>query len=268
MAETQIQILSDLHLETPPSYDIFNITPHARHLALLGDIGYVKEPGFFLFLRRQLSAFHTVLFLLGNHEPYHSNWPSTRAKMKEFETEMAQQYQDGKILGKFVLLDQTRCDISPSVSILGCTLYSHVPPEQTESVSFGVQDFYNIEDWSIDDHRAAHSADLAWLNTRVESISRLEPDRKIVIFTHHSPCIDERTIDPRHAGSNRSSGFMSDLSKEACWTSKNVKIWAYGHTHFNCDFEDSATGKRVVANQRGYYFSQSSGFGEGKIIQL
>lgn len=44
------QILSDLHLEAPKAYDLFDIVPKAPYLALLGDIGNVKDDGLFIFL--------------------------------------------------------------------------------------------------------------------------------------------------------------------------------------------------------------------------
>lgn len=37
------QILSDLHLESPAAYDIFEIPTKTTHLALLGDIGNVRD---------------------------------------------------------------------------------------------------------------------------------------------------------------------------------------------------------------------------------
>lgn len=36
-----VQIISDLHLEAPKGYDIFDIVPTAPYLALLGDISNV-----------------------------------------------------------------------------------------------------------------------------------------------------------------------------------------------------------------------------------
>jgi hypothetical protein len=38
-----VQILSDLHLEAPKAYDVFNIIPKAPYLALLGNIGNVAS---------------------------------------------------------------------------------------------------------------------------------------------------------------------------------------------------------------------------------
>lgn len=46
MAETQLQLISDLHLESPAAYDIFHINPVVPCLALIGDIGYVEGEGF------------------------------------------------------------------------------------------------------------------------------------------------------------------------------------------------------------------------------
>lgn len=170
--------------------------------------------------------------------------------------------------GQFVFLDQTRYDISPTVSVLGCTLFSEVTPEQEESVSLGLNDFYHIGDWSVEAHREAHLADLHWLNYEIDSISRLEPGRKVAVFTHYCPLTVKNVVDPKHEDSKISSGFMSDLSNECCWKRGVVSLWAFGHTHFNCDFRYPEHGRRVVSNQRGYYFAQATGFDSTKIVEL
>lgn len=85
------------------------------------------------------------------------------------------------------------------------------------------------------------------------SWTSLTPVAFTVIATHHSPTLDPRTIDPGYQGSSISSAFATDMSRDNCWTSPAVKVWAFGHTHYNCGFRDEATGKLVVANQRGYY---------------
>ncbi|KAL4795147.1 hypothetical protein BDV19DRAFT_389548 [Aspergillus venezuelensis] len=267
MSSKRIQILSDLHLETPAAYDIFEITPKTPFLALLDDIGYVQDDGFLSFLRNQLPVFK-VVFLLGNHEPYHSTWDEARSRIKRFSEDVAKSTHDGKPLGKLVFLNQTRYDISDTETILGCTLFSRVTEDQKDYVSFGLNDFYRIDGWSVEDHNEAHRSGLEWLNRQVESISHLEPGRKIMIFTHHSPVTHENAVDPKHATSNKSSSFMSDLSGEECWKSKSVRLWAFGHTHFNCDYKDELSGNRVVTNQRSYYFAQSAGFDGKRLFSL
>jgi hypothetical protein len=131
-----IQLLSDLHLEAPTSYDVFQITPSAPSLALIGDIGCVKDDGYLEFISKQLAKFKIVLLLLGNHEPYHSSWESVKQKLRDLEVKARANQTDGSF-GTFIFLEQTRYDISLYTTILGCTLHSSILPFQSESVSFG-----------------------------------------------------------------------------------------------------------------------------------
>lgn len=264
-----VQIVSDLHLEKPVAYDVFEIPPNAPFLALLGDIGVVKDDGFFPFIQRQLQNFKTVFLLLGNHEPYHSTWNQTKEKIHEYSASLKQRRSQGDHLGDFVFLDQTRFDLDANVTILGCTLFSQVSEKYRETISLGLNDFYNISDWTVEDHTMAHEADLKWLNDQVSLISGQEPDRKIVIFTHHSPVGGYlQATDPRHIHSPLSSGFATDLSIEECWSNPRVCLWAYGHTHYNVDFTDKMSQKSVVSNQRGYCSSQAQSFDVGKVVHV
>ncbi|OQE31944.1 hypothetical protein PENSTE_c001G02067 [Penicillium steckii] len=267
MAKVNLQIISDLHLETPAAYDLFHINPKAPHLCLVGDIGYVNDDGFFSFLQVQLEAFSIVFLVLGNHEPYHLTWDEAKKKIKRFQ-DTIQQPSTGRTRGKLILLDQKRYDLSSDLTVLGCTLFSRVSESQTESVSFGLKDFYSINDWSVEKHQSAHLSDLTWLNEQVKSISSSEPHRKIIIMTHYCPTTNRQVIDLRHASSKISSGFMTDLKGEPCWENSAVKLWAFGHTHFNCDFQDDRTSKRIIANQRGYYFAQANGFDPEMVVEV
>lgn len=249
MASTSFQILSDLHLETHASYD-FSIKQTAPNLALLGDVGNVADPRLFVFLEKQLKTYWNVVFVLGNHEPYGTSWKVARDRVLAFGTKM-RALRTLSTIGNFIFLDQGRWDVSKSLTVLGCTLFSHVPSEQAVEVGSRLNDFRRIQDWSLDDHNAAHQADLAWLNDQVRSISETDSQRQIAIFSHFSPTTDPRAVDPKHKDSTVSSGFATDLAQEECWVSKSVVCWAFGHTHYNSDFVDDH-GKRVVSNQKGY----------------
>ena len=267
MPYIQIQIMSDLHLEAPSAYDTFEIPPRAPIPALLGDIGQVRDPGWLKFLERQLSLFGVVLLVLGNHEPYHSDWNMARERVRTFIKTFEQKRCSGQ--GSLVLLDKDRFDVSDDFTILGCTLYSLVDSEHKEQVSFGLNDFYLIDGgWDVSTHCQAHEEDLAWLNDQVTSLSHHSPHRRIAILTHHSPCTSANSMDLKHASSALTSAFATDLSSQPCWTSQTVKLWAFGHTHFNCSFADPLTGKQVVTNQRGYYFAQAAGFDVSKVITV
>ncbi|KAI1091133.1 Ser/Thr protein phosphatase superfamily [Rostrohypoxylon terebratum] len=267
----EVQVVSDLHLENPKAYDVFEITPNAPFLALLGDIGYVTHREEYSgFLMAQLTKFKIVFLVMGNHEPWHSTWDAAKQAMHRIELDIRRERESKSGIGEFVVLDRTCYELeeSPgqSLVILGCTLFSKVPAESMETVSFGVNDFYHTEGWTVEDHNAEFERDLAWLNEKVTSLASRA--RKVLVLTHHSPTLDERATDPKHSKSPIQSGFATDLSGEPCWLSGIVKVWAFGHTHFNCDFEDEKTGKRVISNQRGYYFNQSRGFLESKVIVL
>ncbi|KAI2467811.1 Ser/Thr protein phosphatase superfamily [Annulohypoxylon bovei var. microspora] len=219
---------------------------------------------------RQLSSFRVVFLVMGNHEPWHSTWDDTKQTIHQIEIEIQQEREKKGGIGEFVVLDRTCYELrgvsGENITILGCTLFSKVPAESMEMVSFGVNDFYHTADWTVENHNAEFERDLGWLNEKVTSLK--DSGQKVVILTHHSPTLDERATDPKHLKSPIQSGFATDLGSEPCWLSDIVKVWAFGHTHFNCDFEDEKTGKRVIANQRGYYFSQSTGFVDNKVIVI
>lgn len=269
------QVMSDLHLETPlarPSYDEFaaSITPRSPYLALLGDIGYACDSRLFIFLEDQLRHFQVVFFLFGNHEAYGTSFVDAKALIIAFAARIDEVRRLNNEIGRFVFLDQSRYDIDEGTTVLGCTLFSRILKEQAETVKMFVTDFSRIENWEVDDHNNAHESDVEWLNAQVESIMENEPRRAIIIFTHHSPTLLEVATDPVHENDSTqtTSAFATDLSRETCWVSPQVKLWAFGHTHFNCDFEDPLTKKRVFANQKGYRRAESVTFDATKTIHV
>lgn len=276
----RLQVMSDLHLETPrmlPMYTSFHIDPACPYLALLGDIGSAHDARLLNFIEAQLAQFEIVFYVLGNHEPYQPEDPAGRivaredtvATMERFEADVsAREVDEGASLGRFVFLNRRRYDLDESVTILGCTLFSEILEEQKRTVSLFVSDFSNFPNWTVSDHNDAHRADLAWLNEQVASISRDEPHRVVAVLTHYSPTVHSEANDPEHAEDERGvqSAFVTDLSGEVCWTSPAVKLWAFGHTHYNCDFVDGE--KMVVANQRGYGRDERYNFYADKVVEL
>lgn len=264
---SSIQILSDLHLESPISYDLFEIEVKAPYLALLGDIGNIErhKPDCLAFLRKQVQKFSAVLFVPGNHEAYHSSWPATLAILQAFEEDVR---MDPSLSGEFVLLNRKTYQIpGTSVVVLGCSLFSRVPPESAMDVEMGLNDFFQIHEWDIGAHNKAFERDLDWLNATVDEVVA----DKVIILSHWSPSRDPHAMQPQHAESKITSGFSTDLSQEACFKNPKLKAWAFGHTHYNCDFlveREGIAPLRLLANQRGYYFSQANGFDGAKTLEI
>ncbi len=178
-----IHFMSDLHLEATKGYETFEIEPRAPVLALLGDISNVKlhKAGLTAFLERQLLQFQTVLYVSGNHEPYHSTWPETCAILRELEADInarraavasaaaAAPTEEGcnkdegsSALGELVVLDRVMFRLPAPHSdtvVLGCSLFSHVPAEHAEAVAKGVSDFRYVGDgWNVNGHNNVHMA--------------------------------------------------------------------------------------------------------------
>lgn len=264
-----IQVISDLHLESPKCYHVYEVVPKAPYLALLGDIGNIgpHTAEYLAFLRLQLKSFKAVLLVPGNHEAYHSNWDDTLSTLRIFEDECRQDTS----IGQFVLLGRTTIRLpGTNVVILGCSLFSYIPPDKHITMGIHVNDFSQITDWTTDNHNEMHAKDLNWLNDQVTELEKT--DVSIMILTHWSPSRDPRAIDPKHMASLITSGFCTDLSREPCFVSGRVKVWAFGHTHYNCDFEVGRRGGvgplRLVTNQAGYATDLAEGFDPGKTVVL
>lgn len=118
--------MSDLHLETHPSYSSFTFPQTAPYLALLGYIGHIANNQFFSFLESQLSRCSAAFFLLGSHGPYHLSFRIAKAKIRDFQGKIKKR----PLLGELIFLNQTRYDITSDITILGCTLFSRISPKQ------------------------------------------------------------------------------------------------------------------------------------------
>jgi hypothetical protein len=204
---------------------------------------------------------------MGNHEPYHMTLPTAVSRLEEWELELRKEFG-----ARFWFLNRRRVDLDERVTILGCTLWTHVCAEHAQDVVTTVKDFKGEKGiWGrgLEDHNAEHARDLAWLNATIGQIELQEPEREVLVLTHHSPSTDVRANDARFAPERSlNSGFRTDLSGEVCWRSRSVKVWAFGHTHFSCQFVDGEEGrsKLVVANQKGYAYAEGKGNWEVKPV--
>ncbi|KAF7789628.1 hypothetical protein EIP86_000574 [Pleurotus ostreatoroseus] len=287
----QIQILSDLHLEierpnAAPGQEFyhFDVPARAEILALLGDIGCTVHEQLFDWLKVQLRQFKTVIFLSGNHEPYRTSLVSvfavphsssrfshitssaasqaeSEARLRAFADDVA---SDPSISGEFVYLNRTRYDLSPTLTVLGCTLWAALNLEDLDILSWALQDFRRIDGFDPTAYIVQHRQDLTWLNETVQSIARDEPHRCIVVFTHHAPTV-LGTGDPKFDGQPTNSAFATELSGEPCWKPGTISLWAFGHTHWCCDFERN--GVRVYSNMRGSG-EGAKGFDPTKVVTI
>lgn len=250
----QFQFMSDLHLEIGQQYASFDFPARCPYLVLAGDIGRLCDYDNYLrFLQAQTVKFKHVFLVLGNHEFYGLDYQTGIEKARELAGEPC-------LEGRVTLLHRTRHDddiLCPGVVILGCTLWSAVPESAKEMVTARVNDFQKISGWTTETHNDAHKEDLSWLRQELEKLAAQqgqgqpgEARRKVLVVTHHAPCIDG-TSSPENTGNMWTSAFATDIlpvQRDGLWGS--VAAWIFGHTHFSTDFNRG--GIRVVSNQRGY----------------
>lgn len=103
-------------------------------------------------------------------------------------------------------------------------------------------------------HNAEHVLDYEYLRDTAKSMAVLEPERRLLVITHHAPII-AGTSKAKDVGSSLTPAFATDvlsMSRQSRgeWCFRNVRAWVFGHTHFTNEF--GFGGMRVVANQRGY----------------
>ncbi|KAH7318102.1 putative calcineurin-like phosphoesterase [Stachybotrys elegans] len=237
-----VQILSDLHLEISNQYYTYTFPTSAPLLLLGGDIGrLVDYDGYLEFLRAQSQRYRAVFLVLGNHEFYTLTYDAGLEEARRLVAEPS-------LSGRVVLLHRARWDDPDShLTLLGCTLWSAIRPDESKLVQGVVSDFKHIQGWTVDSHNAMHVEELAWLQDQVASLQ--DQDRRILVATHHAPCT-KGTSNPDHAKKPWSSAFATDVLQGSGWS--KVKTWVFGHTHYTTTF--MRNGITVAANQRGYVF--------------
>ncbi|KAF3041346.1 hypothetical protein E8E12_007709 [Didymella heteroderae] len=186
MASPRFQIISDLHLETPLSSQAYShfsspidFPLEADHLFLLGDIGMISHTqpllAFLCSLLRRSPRLE-IFYVLGNHEAYHMTLESALEKVNSWEAMLNKEFGP-----RFHVMNRTRIDISPTLTLLGCTLWSHVPPAHQQEVGAALKDVdakHGIWNRSALDHNADHAVDLSWLNKSITIIENDEPERE------------------------------------------------------------------------------------------
>ena len=254
-----IQLLSDLHLETHPNF-IPQVAPSADVLILAGDIGSYQE-GSMLFSRqdsdfglarfsprKDLGAWPVpVYFVPGNHEydglPFEEAHEKLKATCERLE---------------IVFLHQ-RVEVFRGVRLIGCTLWSDfealVPANgaltqqlKAREKAERAADFYLKKTGTTFEGapflsgavRAKAQADQAWLTHALSE----HFDGPTVVITHFAPSL--QSADPRYGLTPGTAGFCNALDHLL----PNATLWLHGHLH--CAHDYISQGCRVVANPLGY----------------
>ena len=254
-----IQLLSDLHLETHPHF-VPEFAPGADVLILAGDIGSYQEGSMLVTQgdqdfglarfspRADLAAWPVpVFFVPGNHE--YDGMPFEEAHARLQET--CERLQ--------ITWLHRRVKVIKGVRLIGCTLWSDfeaLVPQQgpltqqlkAREKAERAADFYlrktgttlDGKPFLSDAVRAQAQADQAWLTQALS-----EPFEGVtVVVTHFAPSL--KSADPRYGLTPGTAGFCNALDHLL----PKANLWLHGHLH--CAHDYVHAGCRVVANPLGY----------------
>lgn len=230
-------LMSDLHLEfyanhlQLPNIPLPDFSGKAgRHVCLLaGDIGYPTLPNYRKFLQVVKDKFDDVIVIAGNHEFYARGKKQALVKVETILKQIQKICQETGC----IFLDRQAYTLpltnttGRKITILGCTLWSYIKPEEYCLAKDGLNDFSkiyvghgnfllpkNFTEW--------HQRDRDWLSQEITS----RQDEDLVILTHHCPTL--QIIDPIYQDHPLNCCFVTNL--EDLFTN-NVRLWACGHSH-------------------------------------
>jgi predicted phosphodiesterase len=266
----KISITSDEHLEFA-DHDFDNVDS-ADVLILGGDIlvaqdvsdrdtynvmgEHNKSNRLHAFMQRCAARFPHVIYIVGNHEHYHSTFTKTVAHLKE----------KFAYLSNLHILDREVWTLD-DVTFIGGTLWTDMNNGDALTLYHmkGMMNDFRIIDhgervhtWRDNDgnfHTQAsrfQPEDALEEHIKMKEYIRLaiegKFDSKFVVVGHHAP--SRASIKPRYASDHlMNGGYSSDLS-EFILDHPQIKLWTHGHTHDEFDYMVGTT--RVVCNPRGY----------------
>lgn len=265
-----IRPVSDLHLEFG-SIDLPALSSDKETvLTLAGDIGVVKSLGAIReFMLNHSLRFKAVIYVLGNHEHYRGNLPTTVGKLREALVE----FENVHVLEKDSI-------VIGGVAFIGATLWTDMDkhsPLMMERARGVMNDYKSIrtgplnEPWkrkitpsdTVADHVNAKHFIFS------EIVKQKELGNKVVVISHHAP--SHLSIADMYKGDALNGAYVSELYYQIADLGINQpNLWQHGHTHITFDYHIENT--RVVCNPRGYSTNNpadlNEGFESGMIVEI
>lgn len=270
----KISIASDIHLEFG-DLDIAN-TDGADVLILSGDIcvaadldmrdrrqtemGFARHRSerFHDFFERCAVNFPHVIYVMGNHEYYHSDFATALDEMRRKLAHLSNLYilereikviDDVTFIGGTLWTDMNNRDeltlyhMRTMMNDFRVIQNSGVPVHfRTQEGEFKTR----VAKFSPDDAVTEHVKMKEYIQVVTDMLGK-NPN-KYVVVGHHSP--SRRSTHEMYAHDTiMNGGYSSDLD-QFIEDRPQIKLWTHGHTHHPFDYMVGET--RVVCNPRGY----------------
>jgi len=243
----KILILSDIHLE----FGYFFIPEMENEkeivVVLAGDIGLVKKDYTYRdFINNTCDRFKNVIWVLGNHEYYGSNFPTTLTKLWNATLDHENLY----------VVDKETVVIN-DVAFVCATMWTNFDNCNVmtmESAKYWMNDYKAIRTGPIGESWKRKLEPMDTLKDHHKALEYIFPEitkqkengKKVVVVTHHLPSF--QSIPKKFRADDLNGAYASELFEDIMETQPN--IWAHGHTHGSSDYMIGDT--RVLCNPRGY----------------
>ena len=268
----KISLVSDVHLEFS-DLDIVN-TDNAEVLILSGDIcvaadldmrdrrqteqGFARwrSEMFHEFFERCAANFPHVIYIMGNHEYYHSDFATALTDVRRKLAHLSNLYimeRDVKVIGDVTFIGGTLwTDMNNSDPL---TLYHmrtmmndfRVITNSTTPVHFKTSEGEfrtRVGKFSPEDAVSEHVK----MKQYIQSVVQGNHDTKYVVVGHHSPS-RLSTHEMYKNDTVMNGGYSSDMD-DFIQDHPQIRLWTHGHTHHEFDYMIGET--RVMCNPRGY----------------
>lgn len=268
----KISIASDLHLEFG---DLdFDNSENAEVLILSGDIcvaadldmrdirktelgvARARSERFHEFFERCAERFPHVIYVMGNHEYYHSDYATALTEVRRklahltnlsvLEREV-KTIDDVTFIGGTLWTDMNNQDpltlyhMRTMMNDFRVIANSAVPVHfRTQEGKFATR----VAKFSPEDAAAEHTK----MKQYIQSVVQGNHDTKYVVAGHHAP--SAQSTHERYAHDTIMNGGYSSNLDEFVLDHPQIRLWTHGHTHHPFDYQIGDT--RVICNPRGY----------------
>lgn len=250
----KLRIISDCHVENtkgawPPGNLSFYLPPiegEKDHvLVLAGDITSAPAIERTLpFFEEASERFRDVIYVMGNHEAYRSNWNNYQHTIGAAL----------KPLSNVHLLTARRPSVDiDDVTFVGSTLwtdYKNADPIEMYNATRFMMDYKVIGGpdpgtklWPAT-VLAQHYTERALIFEKAKEA--MDAGRKVCVVTHHAP--SSKSVHERYIGDPGNYAFYTELGDQLL--DSNIPLWIHGHMHDPFDYTVGNT--RVICNPFGY----------------
>lgn len=232
----KMRLYSDIHLE----FGNFKIPKTSEDknmvLVLAGDIGVKRRQR--QFLEFACKQFHSVIYVLGNHEFYDNDMNEILGFWQSLSDSIP----------NFYVLENSSVEID-GIRFLGSTLWSDLnksDPMLMMRLDGSINDCeyiqYKGKPLSALDIVSLHQDAITYLDTELSK----PYDGKTVVITHFSP--SQYFISEMFKGSPLSGYFNANC--DHLFLKHKIDYWFFGHTHYS--WHEMYGNTMCYSNQRGY----------------